>query len=227
MREPLRLEDWLPIYRRICADFDYDEREDFKSALSLAKLLKGRGESSLEIVRKGFPESVIICGGGVSLAKELAGITIERGDYLVAADTAASTLRGIGVAPKMIVTDLDGVVEDQIAMNVGGAAVFVHAHGDNQDAVHKHISRFPGLLVGTCQCEPPPGLFNFGGFTDGDRAACICTELGAKELRLAGFDFEHPTPKPGKSAAIKLKKLRWAKEILGILSQKGVRISNL
>lgn len=221
----LKLEDWLPIYRRICADFGYDEDEDLKSALSLAKMLKERGSRSLGLVRKGIPESVVVCGASESLAKELSSVTFEPGEYIVAADTAVTVLRGIGVIPKMIVTDLDGEVEDQIAMNVQGSAVFVHAHGDNQDALTKYVGRFPGLLVGTCQCEPPPGIFNFGGFTDGDRAACICAELGAKEVRLAGFDFEHPSPKPGKSSAVKLKKLRWAKEIFDTLSRQGVRIT--
>jgi hypothetical protein len=68
-------------------------------------------------------------------------------------------------------------------------------------------------------------LCNFGGFTDGDRAACICAELGAKEILLAGFDFDSPSSKAGKSKDVKKRKLRWAKAILEILAENGVRIT--
>ncbi len=187
-------------------------------------MLEGRGERSLKVVRRRFERSVIVCGGSESLASELSRKVPERGDYLVAADSAVTALRGLGLRPHIIVTDLDGPVEEQVAMNVSGTTVFVHAHGDNQEALRKHIGKFPGPLVGTCQCEPPPGIFNFGGFTDGDRAACICAELGAQDIRLAGFDFEHPRPKPGTDRSVKMKKLKWAKEILGMLEAQGTRI---
>ena len=41
---------------------------------------------------------------------------------------------------------------------------------------------------------------------------------------LAGFDFDRPTPKPGRSPDDKRRKLAWARRILGSLEQQGVRI---
>jgi len=218
----LRLETWLPIYKRICDDFGFSMEEDLKAARSLADLIEDRGEMTLEGIRSGFPKSVLICGGGPRLSEELSSISVER--YVVVADSATSVLLDAGIAANMIVTDLDGVVEDQVEMNRGGTKVFVHAHGDNQPAVMKYFRHFVGPLVGTCQCEPPMGLVNFGGFTDGDRAACICAELGAETLSLAGFDFRNPAEKSGRSPEVKARKLGWAEKILHRLASDGVKI---
>ena len=157
------------------------------------------------------------------MADDLSSMKVDR--FVVAADAATSVVADAGIDIDMIVTDLDGIVEDQISLNSSGTIAFIHAHGDNQAALDRHVRRFIGPVVGTCQCPPPKGLFNFGGFTDGDRAACICAELGAGDLMLAGFDFERPSLKEGKSFEVKKRKLRWAKEILDLLVANGVRIT--
>jgi uncharacterized Rossmann fold enzyme len=150
-------------------------------------------------------------------------MTIDQ--YVVVADAATSVVNDAGIGIDMIVTDLDGIVEDQISLNSDGAITFIHAHGDNLSALDRYVYRFVGPVVGTCQCPPPPGMFNFGGFTDGDRAACICAELGARQILLAGFNFENPSSKAGKSKDLKKRKLRWAKTILDVLAESGVRIT--
>lgn len=219
----LRLETWLPLYDRICSEFGYDKEQDFASARDLAAMLGDRGIRALAALReKAFPRSVLICGGSDGLADELSSINIEG--FVVSADSATSVLMDAGIDADIIVTDLDGVVEDQIDMNRRGAVVFVHAHGDNRRAIARYVEEFEGALVGTCQCEPPQELVNFGGFTDGDRAACICAELGARRIRLAGFDFRRPSEKLGKSAEVKAKKLKWARRILDILAEEGVEL---
>lgn len=219
----MKPEVWQPIYKRICDDFGFDPEQDLKSARRLTSILGGRSAQSLEAIKKGFPSSVLICGGADTLADEISSINVEG--FVVAADAATSIIADAGISLNMIVSDLDGVVEDQVSANAAGTPVFIHAHGDNQPALERYVGRFTGPVVGTCQCPPPPGLFNFGGFTDGDRAACICAELGARELVLAGFDFENPSKKAGKSKDIKIKKLRWAKSILEVLQMQGLRIT--
>jgi len=218
----LKSETWLPLYQQICADFGFDPAKDLRSADMLASMLRGRGSKSLEAVKRGFPKSVLVCGGSLRLADELSSMTFDG--FVVAADSATTVLMESGIRINMIVTDLDGIVEDQIQTNREGATVFVHAHGDNQNALSRYVKEFPGPLVGTCQCPPPKGLFNFGGFTDGDRAACIAASLGATTIVLAGFDFENPSDKAGKSREIKKRKLRWAKVILDTLAREGVRL---
>ena len=218
----LRLEEWLPIYRRICEDFGFSEEEDLKSAKALADLIGERSARTLDGLREAFPRSVLICGGGPKLQEELSSISLDR--FVVVADSAASVILEKDSRTDMIVTDLDGVIEDQAELNGRGATVFVHAHGDNQIAIKKYLHFFPGPIVGTCQCAPPKGLVNFGGFTDGDRAACICAELGAEKLYLAGFDFENPAEKPGRLSEVKKRKLAWAKDIMRMLSDDGFQI---
>jgi len=186
-------------------------------------MLGRKGAEALAKVRKGFPQAVLVCGGGTRLADELSSMNVDR--FVVAADAATTEVADAGIAVDMIVTDLDGIVEDQISLNSSGTVAFIHAHGDNLPALERYAGRFTGPVVGTCQCPPPSGLFNFGGFTDGDRAACICAELGARDLQLAGFDFERPSGKEGRSLEVKRRKLQWAKEILETLAQNGVKIT--
>ena len=216
---------WLPIYRTICRDMGYSEEKDLESAKVLSSLLGDKGTRSVEMVHPLFPQTVTVCGGGECLADEISSMKFEG--YVVAADTATTVLLEAGIIPNMIVTDMDGLVEEQIDANSKGSAVFVHAHGDNIDAVKKHVPRFVEPVVGTCQCPPVPGLFNFGGFTDGDRAACICASLGARRILLAGFDLETPSEKPGKDAEVKRRKLRWAKVVMDKLQVEGVRIAKV
>lgn len=156
------------------------------------------------------------------MADELSALAIEG--YVVAADSATTVLSEAEIQPNMIVSDLDGIVEDQVEFNKEGTVVFVHAHGDNRDAIERYLGYFRGPVVGTCQCDPPDGVYNFGGFTDGDRAACICAELGARRIHLAGFDFENPSEKTGKDRETKKRKLRWAKTILEELAREGVQV---
>lgn len=218
----MQLTTWLPLYKEICDEFGFSESEDAKAATRLAGLIGSRGLEELARIRDGFPKSVLVCGGGPRLSEELSSMSLER--YVVVADSAASVLLEADIAAAMIVTDLDGVVEDQMELNRRGATVFVHAHGDNVEAVEHYVPLFPGPLVGTCQVDPPEGLVNLGGFTDGDRAACICAALGADRVFLAGFDFDDPAMKQGRSLEVKKRKLAWAKRILSLLAEQGVRI---
>lgn len=218
----LKLDTWLPLYRRICDDFGFDPRKDTESAELLAGILGDRSTKGLDRVRARVPETVLLCGGSPALADELSVLRVDG--YVACADSATTVLSEAGMRIDMIVTDLDGIVEDQIEQNTRGAVMFVHAHGDNIRAVQKYANSFSGDVVGTCQCPPPANLFNFGGFTDGDRAACICSELGARRIVLAGFDFENPSDKPGKRREIKKRKLGWAKVILDQLASDGLRL---
>jgi len=220
----VRPETWEPFYVRICRDFGFDQAMDAESAALLSGLLGQRSDRSLAQLRREFPRRVLICGGGPTLADDLSAMDVSH--PVVAADSATTIVLDAGIKPDYIVTDLDGLVEDQLEMNARGAPVFVHAHGDNMPALRKHVGEFSGLVVGTCQCAPPEHVFNFGGFTDGDRAACICAELGSRELSLVGFDFENPSEKAGKSRDIKRRKLVWARRIIEELRREGVRVES-
>jgi uncharacterized Rossmann fold enzyme len=64
-------------------------------------------------------------------------------------------------------------------------------------------------VIGTAQCRPPESLYNFGGFTDGDRCVFLAKELGAASIKLVGFDYEDDSVTPRKR-----QKLGWAKRLI-------------
>lgn len=215
----MRLADWMPVYRQISSEFGFSEDEDIVSAHTLAELLMPRATDCVRVMdylMRGFPNEVYVCGGGECLSNELSSIPSQA--FVIAADGATTSLLDSGIKPKLIVTDLDGVIGDQVDANAEGTMVFVHAHGDNVPSLKAYVPLFTGPIIGTCQCEPVTGLYNFGGFTDGDRALCISSELGAKKAHLVGFDFDNPSSKPGKILAVKRRKLHWAEHIIASIS---------
>jgi hypothetical protein len=213
------------MYRDICREFGYDEDEDARSAEALSALLSTRQVPTADELSAGCPETVTVCGDGPLLAEEISAS--PPAGYVVAADGATEDLMDAGIVPDAIVTDLDGDVQVQIRASAKGSLVFVHAHGDNQDEVRAVVPRMKGRVVGTCQGPPHGGLLNLGGFTDGDRAACIFSGLGARTVVLVGFDFERPSEKASRPPEVKRRKLAWARRILESLAADGVRIEGL
>jgi Uncharacterized Rossmann fold enzyme len=91
---------------------------------------------------------------------------------------------------------------------------------------------FKGGLIGSTQVEPRPHVYNFGGFTDGDRGVFLSRSLGILRITLAGFDLNgEPYSCPGKlvpfNKRIKKKKLEVAKTLLKELVSRGVRFFNV
>ena len=217
----LELDRWLPLYREICSEFGFSEVADAEAAEMLSSKIADRSKASLDMLRvSNVPRTIVLCGGGDSLEDDI--VHISGDDYVVAADGATSALMVHQIVPEVIVTDLDGTVKDQVDANAEGCVVFVHAHGDNVRALERWVGEFRGRLIGTCQGYPVEGVFDFGGFTDGDRAACIMTEMGAARIRLAGFDLERPSDKPGKLLETKARKLAWAQRVLDMLADDGI-----
>jgi len=66
-------------------------------------------------------------------------------------------------------------------------------------------------LIATTQARPFDNVYNFGGFSDGDRCFFVVRKFGAKQIRLAGFDFEDSDVD-----LTKKNKLKWAKKLMGI-----------
>ncbi len=80
-------------------------------------------------------------------------------------------------------------------------------------------------------------MYNFGGFTDGDRCLFLAVELGAKNIVMAGMDFgkiitRYSRPdivgSEGLADNIKEKKLEYAKKLVEwIAKNENVIIFNL
>ena len=76
------------------------------------------------------------------------------------------------------------------------------------------VPSFSPPVIGTTQAEPFPGIYNYGGFTDGDRAVFLAIHFGARKIILKGFDFDNPMGKPIIDMELKLKKLKYAKQLI-------------
>lgn len=203
----VRFEDWEIIYSRILDDFGFSRARDEEAARALSSLLESADRIGLsELERMIRDKGVVICGNAPRLGEDLR--RMEPADVIVAADGATSVLLEHGMIPDIIVTDLDGYMPDIIESNRRGSAVVVHAHGDNIDKLREHVPHLRRVL-GTTQAAPLKNVYNFGGFTDGDRAVFLVLEFMPKNVRLIGFDPDDRNVTPRKS-----KKLRWAKALI-------------
>ncbi|MEM4156370.1 MAG: 6-hydroxymethylpterin diphosphokinase MptE-like protein [Archaeoglobaceae archaeon] len=191
------LRDWLKIYEQILLDFNFSRAKDEESAKLIAELGKGKLLDSkvLECIRG---REVAVVGGAYH------GETIKE-DFII---TAGKAVEKVDFKPDIHVTDLEESLEIILALQKSGCILVLHAHGDNMDRI-REIVPYVDSFVATTQCEPFDKVYNFGGFTDGDRAVLIAKKFGAKKISLYGFDFE-------KGEGLKLKKLKWAKKILEI-----------
>lgn len=200
-------EEWEPLYREILEYFGFEQEEDERAAELLAAILKRDDIALLEDACKG--RDVCVCGNAPCLADEIPLVT----GTVFAADAASVVLFSHGILPDAIFTDLDGATDEFLEMNRQGTIIVVHAHGDNIPLLHHWVPRFQGSVVGTTQSRPLPHVYNFGGFTDGDRAAFAAHALGAASITLLGFDLEDSRVDPMKRA-----KLYWAGRLLSLLS---------
>ncbi|MBE0522928.1 MAG: DUF115 domain-containing protein [Methanosarcinales archaeon] len=213
----MKFEDWEPIYLEIIRDMGYDRVKDEYSARKLSDMLSGMAPSgivsldSLQALIKA--KDVLICGNASTLKAELNDIDLIN-YFIIAADGATEVLIKKGVVPDIIVTDLDGDIETEIEASRKGAIMVVHAHGDN---IHVIGQVLPGLynIIGSTQVAPLENVYNFGGFTDGDRCVFLARSFCASSITMIGFDFDDINV-----SAIKKKKLGWARKLIDIAMEK-------
>ena len=220
----MRFTDWEPVYTRILADMGYD-RDGDESAVRILKAVTVNCDLiDPDDIKERFGSECTVFGDASCLEDDLA--RSRPIGTLVASGSSVGRLLAAGILPDIVVTDLDGDMEPQIDASSRGAISFIHAHGDNADAIREWAWRFEGPVVLTTQSRPESTVFDFGGFTDGDRAVCIAQEMGVRKVHLMGFDFDHPRPKNGSDPAVKLRKLGWAKEIVSSLTGIDVLMSD-
>lgn len=219
----MRFIDWEPIYQEILEEFGFSREEDEEAARLLQRLLLGRendlSPEDLSSMIRG--REVVVCGNGPSLRRELKKFLVEldTGEIaVIAADGATTAILAAGVLPDVIVTDLDGFLPDIIAANERGSVLVVHAHGDNMDALKEYVPRLTKVL-GTTQSEPMDGVFNFGGFSDGDRCVFLARNFGARRIRIIGFDYDDPDVTP-----VKKMKLEWARRLVAMALENASKI---
>lgn len=245
--------EWKPYYDTISKDLSLDSEMDRRSGAVLSSLINENpglsdvDETWLSVQRTVQGKDVFVLGGGPLLEQELdrlismmtaSGRWGKEGtgkDVMIAADGATSVALSRGYVPHMIVTDLDGGIEDQLNCLGRGSIMFVHAHGDNITVIYRVVPVLKGPVIGTVQTEPDSEgkVFNFGGFTDGDRAAFIADHFGCSSITLLGFDLTGPAMKlrdggyretmDDLSFARKFRKLTWANVLLSLIDIPKVR----
>ena len=222
-------EVWRSFYSEIVSHFGYSEEGDAYAASLIAKLMTSRGCLVGKLAKRVEGNTVIVAGASGTLAEEARELKrVYKGGYVVfAADGAVALLLEAGVVADAVFTDLDGRFPALVEAARGGSIIVIHAHGDNIDALDGAFRALEGLSVeATCQSEPVGHVHNFGGFTDGDRAAFAAVALGAAKVVLVGMclDGEVSTlAKPegwatAERLMIKRQKLSFAKRLLSWLA---------
>lgn len=208
----LDFSEWEGTYKAICRDLGYDPAADELSVRVLAALTLNSDLRDEEDIRPLIGHTVSVIGGSAGMENEVADHPPEG--CIICSGSAVARFSAVGGRPDIIVTDLDGDIDAQLKASSEGVLTLILAHGDNADLVRRYASLFKGPIVLTTQGRPSGNVFDFGGFTDGDRCVCLAREFGAGRIFLYGFDFEHPFPKEGSDPAIKRRKLSWAKRII-------------
>jgi uncharacterized Rossmann fold enzyme len=202
----MKFEVWEPYYRDILEYFGFDRGQDEEAARLLATLMTRDDIQSLADLASG--NDITVCGNAPCLRDELEKI---RG-VIFAADAAAEVLYENGIVPDAVFTDLDGATDDILDLNESGTVVVIHAHGDNMPLLRSWVPRFKGPVVATTQSTPVKNVYNFGGFSDGDRAVFAADELGAAHITIIGFDLDDTNVDPMKRG-----KLFWARKLLAAI----------
>lgn len=223
------INEWEIWYKNILNDFGFSREGDEKTADVLNDILDKKGCFDIDdlydyVTKKTLSKNFIVFGAGPSLKSNISQIKKDYNlnDYiLISADGATTALLEEDIIPDIIVTDLDGKISDLLIANAQGAIFAVHAHGDNEDKIITYTNTLKNVF-GTTQSIPERNLYNFGGFTDGDRAIFLAVELGAKKILLAGMDFgnivtkySRPNIKDDLEVAdeVKQKKLEYAEKL--------------
>jgi uncharacterized Rossmann fold enzyme len=204
--------EWEPAYEAILADFGFDREADRRARDHLASLVDSYDLGPLQQQIEGAHVGIV--GGGSDILADVR--SLEDVDVIIAASVAAGALRAAGEDVDLMVTDLDKTPAVVRALTESGTPVAVHAHGDNIPLIREQVPRLNGSQVlGTTQTAPHGPVRNFGGFTDGDRAAFIADHLGAGRLSFPGWDLDDPSVGP-----IKHQKLQWAARLLHWLERR-------
>ena len=205
----MQFSEWEPVYERIIEDMGYDRSSD-EASVRLMKLILVNSDLIDDDDMRGYVRGNVVVTGGASFSAD----DLPEYDTLIATGSSIPYLLRNGIVPDVTVTDLDGDVESQKAASSKGSVTVIHAHGDNPDQLILHAKDFKGKVMMTTQSTPELTVFNFGGFTDGDRAVCMASALGAASITLMGFDFDSPATKDDSDPDTKARKLKWAREII-------------
>ena len=220
----MKFVDWFPYYQDIRREFGYSTETDQQAAEVLSKLIRRKALNIKILHRKIEGKRIIVIGAGKSLENSMAFLKKNRKSVKIVANGAVQALIEKKIKPDIVVTDLDGNLSSLYEAERIGAIMVVHAHSDNIDRLKKIIPKFKHV-IGSTQMMPVTNVYNFGGFTDGDRCVFLAEEFGASEIILVGMDFGREIGRYSKDfikdPKLKVKKMKVARKLLEMLSKRS------
>jgi uncharacterized Rossmann fold enzyme len=213
--------DWFPYYQGIRAEFGYSTEKDQEAARMLSDMIKRKALEPRVLKKKLAGKNVLVIGAGPSVVDSIKIIKKNKAFVKVAADGAVQALLENKIKPDIVVTDLDGNSAALQKASKSGALMVVHAHGDNTDMLKKLVPKFKKVL-GTTQVMPVDHVYNFGGFTDGDRCVFLAEEFGAKKIVMVGMDFSAASSyKKVEDPELKKRKMQAGRRLLEMLAKQS------
>ena len=190
----------------------------------LSNMIKDKALLVSKIQKKIQGKHVLVIGAGPSVENNIEFIKKNKKYIKIAADGVTEILLNSKIKPDIVVSDLDGNPKYLRMAEKMGAIMVIHAHGDNMENLQKNVPKFR-KIIGTTQVMPTDNVYNFGGFTDGDRSVFLAEEMRAKSITLIGMDFNSNPRKFSNDHDIdfelKRKKLKTAKRLLEMLGKQS------
>ena len=233
-------------YSKIVEKLNLSVSEDISSSKNLEFLLKAidsiNNSEIFQNLTRFLKSPCLIAGGGPSIEGDLERcieMDLLEKMTIIAVDGTCKLFHEIKSIPNILVTDLDGDWSSIYWAIKKETTTLIHAHGDNHHLIDEFFLEYEDLrhqsnIWGTTQNYISSDLFNFGGFTDGDRAIFLAFHFQTPVIGIIGFDFGNEIGKyslshPSIVKNLSRKKLKF--EIaLGLLEQfheyhKGLRIN--
>jgi uncharacterized Rossmann fold enzyme len=217
--------DWYPHYLELLPKLNLDIKKDVQSSLILSGLISDRSPE-LNHFKKLTNKKVLVIGAGPSIEEPLIQNFIKDHSnfIIISADGSTELCLELGIVPDFVVTDLDGDINSLLSSNKLGSTLIIHSHGDNIKRILTFVPKFMHFF-GTTQVFPLQNVYNFGGFTDGDRCVFLADEFKAAEIWLVGMDFASPVGHFSKkiitNLTLKKKKLCIAKHLIEMMAKKS------
>ncbi len=231
------LQDLIDIQNDVRLAFQWDYADDVESASQMDLAFdneapfgitdwsfQGRCDTLKEICQILISAKKVVIIGAAAQEEMLEKINQDNVS-IIAADGSVGALKDFENLV-CIISDLDGGDYIDLAAKKGQRFI-IHAHGDNHQRWMDIITKWsdfampPKLVLSHQTNEEFPGMENFGGFTDGDRALCFAIWAGVKveNIELLGFS----TKKIGRWSGVtnrekKLKKLLWMEKIVSMFN---------
>ena len=214
--------EWFPYYQEIREQFGYSTEKDQEAAKVLSHMTRKKA-LDIKVLRKKIQgKKVMVIGAGVNLEASIPYIKKNRNFTKIVANGAVRAVLEHRIRPDVVVTDLDGNQSFLKKADMLGAIMVVHADGDNISLMTKLVPKLRHV-IGSTQVMPMNNVYNFGGFTDGDRSVFLAEELGASQIILVGMDLgkeigKYYSKSTVQDLELKKVKMKVAKRLLAMLA---------